>query len=235
MTAALASASTSFGIRARDTYVNWMIPSECEPRIEFTEGRPELVVSASGTLDPQTAVFGRPLDALSWDVTARNEFLGAINQRPLRTALPARCAIRTGRVYVAYKSNKGMLSLDVDQTNRSLTGSAPLDPVRAETSSTPSGHFWSRPRSYRIDLRIPFGAVATADDSVIDGMVHLDDLSAFGARIIARDRALWLESSVQAVPGRYRLRLAFQAREFDSGLDLEVDPRGKPTISRPGT
>ena len=45
---------------------------------------PELVVKAVATLDPRTAIFGRPLDETSWDFTARNDFLGEINQRGLR-------------------------------------------------------------------------------------------------------------------------------------------------------
>ena len=77
MTAALAGAHTSIGIRARDTGVVWMLPGECEPRIA---AGPELVVNAVATLDPRTAIFGRPLDETSWDFTARNEFLGEINQ-----------------------------------------------------------------------------------------------------------------------------------------------------------
>ena len=47
---------------------------------------PELVVTATATLDPATAIFGRPLDETSWDFTARNTFLGGINERGLRTS-----------------------------------------------------------------------------------------------------------------------------------------------------
>ena len=96
MTAALAAAHTSIGIRARDTGVVWMLPGECEPGVKIAAG-PELVVSAVATLDPSTAIFGRPLDEKSWDFTARNEFLGEINQRR-STRVPSRLAARCGTV-----------------------------------------------------------------------------------------------------------------------------------------
>ncbi len=51
MTAALAAAHTSIGIRARATGVVWMLPGECEPGVKIAAG-PELVVSAVATLDP---------------------------------------------------------------------------------------------------------------------------------------------------------------------------------------
>jgi glycosyltransferase involved in cell wall biosynthesis len=113
MTAALTEAHTSIGIRARDTGVVWMLPGECQPRIA---PGPELVVSAVATLDPRTAIFGRPLDEKTWDVTARNEFLGEINQRGLRmSSRSARSPLQDGRAYIAYRSDAGTLSLDVDE------------------------------------------------------------------------------------------------------------------------
>src|SRR4029453_9830341 len=118
-----ASAHTSIGIRARDTGVVWMLPGECEPGVKVAAG-PELVVSAVATLDPSTAIFGRPLDEKSWDFTARNDFLGEINQRDLRTSLSARSAVRDGHVYIAYRNDAGPLSLDGDKRNRTLPGSA---------------------------------------------------------------------------------------------------------------
>jgi hypothetical protein len=127
MTAALAAAHTSIGIRARDTGVVWMLPGECEPGVKIAP-EPELVVSAVATLDPRTAIFGRPLDEKTWDFTARNEFLGRINQRGLRTSPRVRGALQNDHVYIAYRSEAGTLSLDVDERNRSQVGSGPLHP-----------------------------------------------------------------------------------------------------------
>ena len=103
-----------------------------------------------------TAAFGRPLDKTAWDLTARNELLGAINQRNLRTSTstPTRSAVRDGHVYIAYRNRSGQISLDVDQTFRSLTGSAPL---ARRARAIVRCRFVPRPRQLLLwlDARIP--------------------------------------------------------------------------------
>ena len=236
MTTALDKARTSMGIRARDTGVNWMLPGSCERQIDLVDGRPDLVVTAKAVLDPQAAVFGRPLDETSWDVTARNELLGAINQRGLRTSTRPRSAIRAGHLYIAYKSKKGMLSLDVDERNRSLPGSARLDAARA---SSPANNATGWHRALRrlggsTTFELPFTGVATTDDSVVDGTVTVGAGPARPARIVARKGGAWLESSVRQPPGTYPLTVSFHGRDMDSGLDVTVGQRRELTFTRRG-
>jgi glycosyltransferase involved in cell wall biosynthesis len=229
MTAALASAHTSIGIRARDTGVVWMLPGECEPRVKIAAG-PELVVSAVATLDPSTAIFGRPLDEKSWDFTARNEFLGWLNQRGLRTSPRVRSALQKDHVYIAYRNSAGTLSLDVDQRNRSLAGSAPLDQNQAASSM----------RRLRLPLRrvhtssfeLPFTGVATSDDTEIEGSVTIGNATPQPARIVAREDTAWLQSTVQQRAGTYPMILNFHGREMDSGLHVTVGTHGDLTFSR---
>ena len=125
------------------------------------------------TLDPRTAIFGRPLDEKSWDITARNEFLGRINQRGLRTSPHVRSALRNDHVYIAYRSDAGTLSLDVDERNRSLVGSAPLDPDNAVSSFKGTAGTLRLPlrRVHTSAFELPFAGVATSDDSEIEGSV----------------------------------------------------------------
>ena len=233
MTAALAGAHTSIGIRARDTGVVWMLPGECQPRIA---AGPELVVSAAATLDPRTAIFGRPLDETSWDFTARNEFLGEINQRSLRVSSRARSALRDGRVYIAYRSRAGTLSLDVDERNRSLVGSAPLDPDNASSSLKGLAATLRLPlrRVHTSAFGLPFTLVATSDDSEIEGSVTVGNASPQPARIIARKDGAWLESTVQQQAGTYPMILNFHGRDMDSRLYVTVGTRGELTFTRPG-
>ena len=238
MTAALAAAHTSIGIRARDTGVVWMLPGECEPGVKIAAG-PELVVSAVATLDPSTAIFGRPLDEKSWDFTARNEFLGEINQRELRTSLTARSAVRDGHVYIAYENTAGALSLDVDERRRSLAGSAPLDPNQAVSLLTElSGTLRLRLRLRRVhtsSFELPFTGVATSDDTEIEGSVTIGKASPQPAWIIARKDAAWLQSTVQQRAGTYPMTLNFHGRKMDSGLHVTVGTRGDLTFSRQPT
>jgi hypothetical protein len=234
MTAALDKATTSIGIRARDSGVNWMLPGECKSHVHVENGVPELVVTIAAVLDPQTAVFGQPLDESSWDVTARNEFSGVINQRGLRTSIAARSAVQDGHVYVAYKNKKGILSLDLDETNRSLAGSAKLDPARGGSSihETTPRRWGLKRRTRNAAFDLPFIGVATKDDTVIEGSVTLGAGPPSPARIVAREEGAWLESSVDERPGSYPMRLHFHGREMDSGLDVIVGRRGDVTFTR---
>jgi glycosyltransferase involved in cell wall biosynthesis len=233
MTAGLAAAHTSIGIRARNTGVVWMLPGECEPGVKIASG-PELVVSAEATLDPRTAIFGRPLDEKSWDITARNEFLGRINQRGLRTSPRVRCALQNDHVYIAYQSEAGTLSLDVDERNRSLVGSAPLDPDKATSSFKGTAGTLRLPlrRVHTSAFELPFAGVATSDDSEIEGSVTIGNASRQPAWIVARKDGAWLESTLQQRAGTYPMTLNFHGREMDSGLQVTVGTRGDLTFSR---
>jgi glycosyltransferase involved in cell wall biosynthesis len=235
ITAALGAAHTSIGIRARDTGVVWMLPGECEPGVKIGGG-PELVVSAVATLDPRTAIFGRPLDEESWDFTARNDFLGRINQRGLRTSPRVRSALQNGHVYIAYRSPAGTLSLDVDQRNRSLVGSAPLDPNNAASLLQESIGTLRLPlrRVHTSSFELPFTGVATSDDTQIEGSVTIGNASRRPAWIVARKDAAWLQSTVQQRSGTYPMTLNFHDREMDSGLHVTVGTRGDLTFSRQG-
>ena len=66
MTAALADAHASIGIRARDTGVVWMLPGECEP-VKIAAG-PELVVRTVA-LSIRVPLSSDALDETSWDFT----------------------------------------------------------------------------------------------------------------------------------------------------------------------
>jgi glycosyltransferase involved in cell wall biosynthesis len=235
VTTALAAAHTSIGIRARDTGVVWMLPGECEPGVKIADG-PELVVSAVATLDPHTAIFGRPLDEESWDFTARNECLGRINQRGLRTPPRVRSALRDGHVYIAYRNDAGILSLDIDQRNRTLAGSAPLDPNNAASSLQESIGTLRLPlrRVHTSSFELPFAGVATSDDTQIEGSITIGHGSSQPARIVARQDAAWLQSTVQRRAGTYPMTLNFHGREVDSGLHVTVGTRGDLTFSRQG-
>ncbi len=236
MTGTLAAAKTAFGIRSRDTSVTWMLPTTCASRIDDVDGRPELVVTATAALDPQTAAFGRPLDKTAWDITARNELLGAINQRGLRTSTTARPAVQEGHVYVAYRNKSGMLSIDVDQTMRSLPGSAPLDPGRVRSTVrrvNPLQKLLHR-GSPRVSFEVPFSGVATQDATAIAGTVAVGSSTARPARIVARGDGAWLESSVEQRPGTYPMTLGFHGRDLESGLSVTVGADGKVTFRRAG-
>jgi Glycosyl transferase family 2 len=234
MDATLAAAHTSIGVRARDTGVTWMLPGDCQVRIDDVEGRPELVVTAEAVLDPATAVFGRPLDENSWDFTGRNVFLGAINQRGLRTSTGSRCALLDGHIYIAYKNMSGMLSFDIDQTNRSLSGSAKLDPkvARFTTQDVSGPRFPPGRRTVTASFELPFSGVVTDSTSTITCRVAFGKETPRPARIVARHDGAWLEGSLVQKPGTHPMTLKLDARDVDTGIDVTVSPQGGLAFAR---
>ena len=236
VSAQLQRAHLSLGIRARDTAVSWMLPGTSESSVSGRRGGvPELTVTAVAHLAPDTAIFGRPLDALSWDFTARAELMDNIGQRRLQTTTRARTAMQGGRVYIAYRNKSGILSFDLDETNRSLAGSAPLKRESAR-SSVDRGDGVRRllpRRRQSISFEIPFSGVVAFDNSVIDGRVRLGDGPKQPAQIVPRDGGAWLQSKVAASQGTYPLTLDFFGREVPAGLILVVGSRGEVAFVRP--
>jgi glycosyltransferase involved in cell wall biosynthesis len=241
MTGAIAAAHASVGVRSRATAITWLLPGTCDQRIDDVVGRPELVVSARAVLDPASAGFGHFMEDPSWDLSVRNSFLGAINQRGLRTDTPARTAVRKGRVYIAYRSLSGMLAVDIDETNRSLAGSAKLDPKRAVVTpvptSAPAAPRWRLGRrpapTFGARFEVPLSSVQSHDDTVLSGRTQVGTAAPRPARIVGREDGLWLESEVEQRAGTHPLTLLFHGREIDSGLDLVIAERsGAVTLSR---
>ena len=231
MTQAMHEATTWLGVRARDTGVTWLLPTTDTPRIDDVDGRPELVVDVTAQLDPTTAIFGRPLDETSWDVIARNNFVGTINGRGVRTSTPGRVTIFDGHVYIGYKNKSNLLSLDIDETFRSLSGSAKLDPARVISSVTDSGG--SRlpfgKKVFTLSLELPFAGVATRDDTTLTGTSTVGRAPARPATVVCRPEGAWLRTTVQQRPGTYPLSVNFHGRDVDTGLLLTIDQRGTVT------
>jgi hypothetical protein len=227
--AQLQQAHLALGIRARDTAVSWMLPATSEASVSGRCGRPELTVTAVAHLAPDTAIFGRPLDALSWDFIARAELMGTIGQRRLPTTTRARTAMRGSRVYIAYRNLSGILSLDLDETNRSLAGSAPLkrESAKFTIDSGDGGRRLLPRRRQSISFEIPFSGVAAFDDSVIDGYVSLGQGPKQPARIVAGGGGAWLQATVGVSRGNHALTLNFFGRDVPAGLIMAVGSRGE--------
>lgn len=235
MSAAIAAADSTIAVRDRATAVVWAVPTECRQRIDLVDGRPELVVVAAAFLHPATTALGRPLSKGTWDLSIRNSFLGAINQRGLRTRTSSRCAVKDRHVYIAYRNKSGMLSLDIDQTNRSLAGSAKFDAKRAWTSIRRG---WAvrlglPGATCAVAFGLPFYRVHVVDDTVIEGATRVGRRATQPARIVARDGSLWLESTLRQRPGRFPLVMESQGRRVDTGVEVTISARGRRVAFRP--
>ena len=122
----------------------------------------------------------------------------------------------------------------MDERNRSLAGSAPLDPDKAISSRKGIAGALRLPlrRVHTSAFKLPFTRLATADHSEIEGSVTVGNASPQPARIVARKDGVWLESTVQQRAGTYPMTLNFHGREMDSRLHVTVGTRGQLTFSR---
>ncbi|MFC7405062.1 glycosyltransferase [Georgenia alba] len=216
----LRAATSSLAVRSRDTGVVWELPTRSEVTVDGTPGGPaEVTVRAVGTLERSSAALGHALEAGVWDVSARNELFGVLNQRGLRTARPARVALVAGETRVAYRTANGLLAVDLGQSTRSLVGSAGLRPAQAST----------RHRRLGADtFEIPLGDLTAVGAGELEGGVLLQELDAAPATITADPGGgAVLRGSLTARPGRYRMLARFGGRPVDTKTIVTVDARGR--------
>lgn len=123
----LPEANTMFTLRSRQEHVTWPVPTSTTVNLETqNDGSVDLTVRATAVIDLRDAAMGAPAVDPSWDLHARNSFIGIRNHRALRTATTPKVAMMDGTVAIAYTNVHGHLSLDLGQTLRSVvTDSSP--------------------------------------------------------------------------------------------------------------
>lgn len=224
VTEEVSEARSVIGIRSRRDKVTWMLPTRSEVNIDVGEdGAAEVSVTARATLDIQNAAFGQRLESVLWDFNARNELLGALNQRGLRTKVRSRVALIDGRSAVAYTSKAGILSLDVGQNVRSIINSA-----LPEFSLATSKRRWGN----RFTVRIPLRDVTVAGTTRLGGELRAGAFPSTTARIIGDAEGARLEGTVRAGPGEHRLSARFEGREVRTQIVAKVSPAGKLSFTK---
>ena len=127
-----------------------------------------------------------------------------------------------------------MLSIDVDQTLRSLSGSAPLDPGRVRSTIRPGEPAQKLPAagSPYLTFELPFTGVATRGAHRHPG--NRSSASARRRRPASSPARMGPGSSQSAEqrPGTYPMTLEFHGRDIDSGLELSIGANGELTFRR---
>lgn len=103
-------------VRDRVSAVEWPVAATA---VRFQEssadGRAVLGVRVEATLDPETLVFGGPLDHGIWDVLARVQFLGESSRPAIRAPEDLAATVWVGARQVrAYATKSGNLALKVE-------------------------------------------------------------------------------------------------------------------------
>lgn len=210
VTAEIASAVVEFGVRSQESRLTWMLPSTSRVQIAGDGADVRFSAAAEGMLDPDTAVFGRPLEPGVWEVNGRCTLGGAIQQKRVRTTVPATGTVVGDELRLAYSDSEGFLTIALGADR----GRAPrhLLPERTGTTET---HGDARV------VRVPLRGVTVAQPGAVETEVQVaphrrrvaerlrrtDPFQPAPARIVGESDAVALEVDLGSRSGRVRLRL----------------------------
>jgi glycosyltransferase involved in cell wall biosynthesis len=231
--------------RGRASRVPWSLPTDAAGQVvDAGRGSATLRVTATATLDLDHALFGRPLDEQMWDFGVRTELGGLSPSRMLRSAGTADHLSAAGdRVPVFYDNAQGLLSLDVEGSQRGLAaaerlappqrGGAPGDVVRLALADTVVAEDVPRlPAEVLLDGRgtpaavvhTPAGAALEFTLPAVRGTQRMS--VRFGGRI--RTTGLWLSSA----KGRVKMVADPESDDTSAGLMSSAAARQAVTLRR---
>ena len=217
------------GVRDRAAAVTWAIP--VESRAEWLDVGDDLVTPlliGTATLDPASAVFGRPLDDRVHDLVTGVEW-NAADYLPgtLRYGGPAAPAMVGERPAVAYASTKGTLALDLSSSLRNVLadGGAPAGRVAGTLAA----------------LTLPLPRVATSGRVALPAAARLsraggDPIELPGV-LIAEPQGARLEVGTRSrVPsGDYELAFRVGDNPFFGTRPVQVAGKALTIQPKPGT
>ncbi|WP_396656706.1 glycosyltransferase family 2 protein [Microbacterium sp.] len=111
VTAQIAGAVAEFGVRSQETRVTWMLPGTSRVEVSGDGDAVRFSAPVSAVLDPDGAVFGRPLERGVWEVNGRCTLDGAIQQERVHAAMAATATLVAGELRIAYVDPAGLLTL----------------------------------------------------------------------------------------------------------------------------
>ena len=106
-------ATLEFGVRSTESRVTWMAPSGSAIDVaDAGDGRVRFDGTVSAVIDPDTVVFGRPLDPGIWDVNVRGTLGRSPRQSGVKTGAGTAAILFGDQVRVAYAVD-GLLTMSV--------------------------------------------------------------------------------------------------------------------------
>ena len=134
----LSAARVDVLLTERSTHAEWFLPTTatCEP-VDDGEGALALRIRATATLDPATALLGRPLTEGVWDLRLRSLVLGYDSRATIRVEQgPVPPATDVGELRVKpYRTRGGRLALEVTADAGAGSAGEPVRPAGASRSS----------------------------------------------------------------------------------------------------
>ncbi|MET0725108.1 MAG: glycosyltransferase [Leifsonia sp.] len=84
----LLAAQVTLGVRSRRDAITWLAPTTTQVSIADSTAYPDVTAQSVAVIDPERVAIGRALASGRWDLHARTELFGVLNQRGVRSAHP---------------------------------------------------------------------------------------------------------------------------------------------------
>jgi glycosyltransferase involved in cell wall biosynthesis len=241
VTSEVREAVAEFGIRSVDSRVTWMLPSTSEVSVREKGGSVSFSASVTGVFDPDTAVFGRPVERGAWEVNARSALGQSTQQDPVKGAIRSAAVLYGDEIRLVMTDAEGALTVVVgDTAGLALQVSSP-DAGGVTVDEGADG--------LRVSIPLPgieaqrAGTAATSVMVAVDGQAS--DFAPVAATITARDGVAVLDLRLPRHTKHARLRLgdrvpsgpAYWQLDLHGGSAPTLRPRGrapKDRAQRPG-
>ncbi|MGN6743168.1 MAG: glycosyltransferase family 2 protein [Amnibacterium sp.] len=113
VTDALASVTASVWIRDPKRIITWALPTTWTARLVRTKtGGRTVEIATETVLDPERALFGRPLDPAQWEFWIETAWIGALRRSRMRYKEAPRALLRDGTVAELRRNDESKLVLD---------------------------------------------------------------------------------------------------------------------------
>jgi glycosyltransferase involved in cell wall biosynthesis len=203
-------------VRDRPASVSWQLAVEQGARwTDLDDGRVAPALTATVVLDPSTAAMGRPLEASVHDVVGKLHWAAAERATAVRYTGRAAPAVLGQGSGVAYRSQRGALSVDLSATLRNVVadGGVATGRVLGELSA----------------LRVPLPRIAVFADATLPAAARLRSVDGehevvLEGTLVARRDGAHLELSAPAGvgPGLYDLGLRLGDGPFHGARPVRV-------------
>ncbi len=234
-----ASLTTQLAVRHRAARITWKLTHVSGPPRFDTDrnGALSLLQQGHTDLDPESAVYGRPLEDTVWDLRTKSDWLGMDRRGPLRFLGQPAPALRAQRPVVAYKNQLNGLSLDLAQQQRAFAIDA--QPRRGSAGRIDAFSIPLDNVSYFDGVVLDAPILAAIPDTALleqaggDGsspdLERLADAGSLNERIVSGSDGIRLEGSASLAPGSYTIYarrsgiLQRTKRSLTVTADLEVE------------
>ena len=220
VTDAIAAGTGRLSLRSRADRIGWRVPSTSTVHLDDEgDGLVSVRIVVTGTIDPESVVFGKPLGDGVWDIGVRFELMGLLVHNAVKYTRRGVGSVSSTRSALAYSTSNDALALDVGNTLKSLS-TGPRLAYKDAQAPRASGLF-------RRELSIPMKNVEGASSADLPVEVEFDGSIRVPGRLVASGRSVRLVVPMRLRAGVHTWRVVMNGVASPALRDLKVDSVGR--------